>query len=384
MPSGIKMVKEGFCSVSVLLFSVEFLFKMKIVSYNIRGFGSGKFSKFNTVKKLIANEKPSFCALQETKLRIVKDSWVHKLWGSTECDFIQQEMIGKSGGQLLIWDLNVFEPIDVHKVDRVIGIRGKWKSSGIEINILNVYGPYDDNSKQNLWDNLTVLLRDSNEPWVICGDFNEVRDQSERLNCEFVESRAKRFNNFIQSNDLMDIPLGDITVVALERKDSDHCPIVLKDSEKDFSPKPFKLFDAWFNENGFEQVIMDAWENSEQTGTRKDKCFLNKLKVVKIALRSWSSSNYGQLDGDIEVLKNLAQNLELKAETCQLNNSELESWNKARKEWIDKENIKISMLKQKPRVRWVLEGDENTKYFHSFIRNNYNRCNIRGLTINGS
>ncbi|XP_071708573.1 uncharacterized protein [Rutidosis leptorrhynchoides] len=349
---------------------------MKIVSYNIRGFGSGKFSKFNSIKKLIANEKPSFCAFQETKLRSVKDSWVHKLWGSTECDFIQQEMIGKSGGQLLIWDSNVFEPIDVHKVDRVIGIRGKWKSSGIEINILNVYGPHDDNSKQKLWDNLTVMMKDGIEPWVICGDFNEVRDQSERLNCEFVESRAKRFNNFIESNDLMDIPLGgriytrvsddgikfskldhflvneaffalwkDITVVALERKDSDHCPIVLKDSEKDFGPKPFKLFDAWFNENGFEQIITDAWENSKQTGTRKDKCFLNKLKDVKIALRSWSSSNYGQLDGEIEVLKNLAQNLELKAETCQLNNSELESWKNARKEWIDKENIKISMLK---------------------------------------
>ncbi|XP_071729001.1 uncharacterized protein [Rutidosis leptorrhynchoides] len=314
---------------------------MKIVSYNIRGFGSGKFSKFNSVKKLIANEKPSFCAFQETKLRSVKDSWVHKIWGSTECDFIQQEMIGKSGGQLLIWDSNVFEPIDVHKVDRVIGIRGKWKSSGIEINILNVYGPHDDNSKQKLCNNLTVMMKDGIEPWVICGDFNEVRDQSERLN--FIEAFFALWK--------------DITVVALERKDSDHCPIMLKDSEKDFGPKPFKLFDEWFNENGFEQIITDAWENSKQTGTRKDKCFLNKLKDVKIALRSWSSSNYGQLDGEIEVLKNLAQNLELKAETCQLNNSELESWKNARKEWIDKENIKISMLKQKARFRWVLEGD---------------------------
>ncbi|XP_071741365.1 uncharacterized protein [Rutidosis leptorrhynchoides] len=41
------------------------------------------------------------------------------------------------------------------------------------------------------------------------------------------------------------------------------------------------------------------------------------------------------------------------------------------------------MLKQKARIRWNLEGDENSKYFHASIRRKYNKCNIRGLNING-
>ncbi|XP_071727978.1 uncharacterized protein [Rutidosis leptorrhynchoides] len=48
-----------------------------------------------------------------------------------------------------------------------------------------------------------------------------------------------------------------------------------------------------------------------------------------------------------------------------------------------KENMKKRMLKQKYRIRWAIDGDENTKFIHAIIRNNYNKCNIRGLTING-
>ncbi|XP_071705387.1 uncharacterized protein [Rutidosis leptorrhynchoides] len=377
---------------------------MKILSYNIRGFGVSKDSKFGPIKKLILYEKPSFIALQETKLHLVNDTWVHSLWfntpgcyiwGSNDCDFIQQEMIGKSGGQLLIWDSKLFEAVNVIKLDRVIGIRGKWKINGANLNVLNVYGPHDDVKKQILWDLLDSLLSADDEAWPICGDLNEVRDHTERFNCEFVASRARRFNDFILSNNLLDIPLGgraytrvsddgtkfskldrflvsekfyllwnNLAAVVLERRESDHCPIVLKDEEKNYGPKPFKIFDAWYEDESIEQVVSDAWAASTTTGVRKDRVFLNKLKCVKVALKLWSRQKFGQLDGEIETHKNVAQALEIKAESSLLNSQEQALWNNARKCWFEKENAKTSMLKQKARVRWALEGDENTKFFH--------------------
>ncbi|GJS42893.1 hypothetical protein Tco_0567936 [Tanacetum coccineum] len=40
------------------------------------------------------------------------------------------------------------------------------------------------------------------------------------------------------------------------------------------------------------------------------------------------------------------------------------------------------MLRQKARIRWDAEDDENSKFFHSYVRRRNNKSNIRGLTIN--
>ncbi|XP_071688580.1 uncharacterized protein [Rutidosis leptorrhynchoides] len=42
------------------------------------------------------------------------------------------------------------------------------------------------------------------------------------------------------------------------------------------------------------------------------------------------------------------------------------------------------MLKQKARLKWTIEGDENTKFFHAMIRRKNSKCNFRGHNINGS
>ncbi|XP_071728309.1 uncharacterized protein [Rutidosis leptorrhynchoides] len=106
--------------------------------------------------------------------------------------------------------------------------------------------------------------------------------------------------------------------------------------------------------------------------------------MVKSKLRSWSQDKFGEIDKEIEAHKTAAMSFELKAETSNLTDNEMEIWKNERKLWMDKDKIKVNMMKQKARIRWTLEGDENTKFFHSLIRDRYNKCNIRGLNINGS
>ncbi|XP_071718032.1 uncharacterized protein [Rutidosis leptorrhynchoides] len=274
--------------------------------------------------------------------------------------------------------------------DCVIGIHGILKHTNEVINIINVCGPHDDAKKIKLWDKLSSMLEGKeNEAWIICGDFNEVREESDRFNCEFLEYRARRFNDFIASNSLMEIPLGgrnftrvsddgvkfskldrflvsdkchfiwsDLTAVALERKFSDHCPIVLKDDERNFGPKPFKVFDAWFTDEGVDKLVQDAWKISVPEIQRKDCMFRNHLKNVKNALKDWSYNNLKGIDGDIEALKSVAINLELKAESMLLDDTEQALWKELRKKWLEKERLKTEMLKQKARIKWVIEGDE--------------------------
>ena len=54
-----------------------------------------------------------------------------------------------------------------------------------------------------------------------------------------------------------------------------------------------------------------------------------------------------------------------------------------KKVWVDLEEKKRGMERQKAKVRWLKEGDENSKLFYAAIRYKERRNTIRGLEING-
>ncbi|XP_071714299.1 uncharacterized protein [Rutidosis leptorrhynchoides] len=286
---------------------------------------------------------------------------------------------------------------------------------GSDCYIVNVYGPHEDRGKQRFWSELSRTIdSDVEEAWVLCGDFNEVRCESERFNCDFVESRAKKFNKFIIENSLIDLQMSgrcftrvsgdglkyskldrflvsekflhlwhDISAGIMERHLFDHCAIFLKDEERNFGPKPFKIFDPWLDESDIEDIIKNSWNKEVAIINRKDYIFRNRLKNVKEEIIVWSRSKFNNLDGEIELHKSVAHNLELKAETIPLIETDLAEWRNSRKKWFKKENVKTSMLRQKARVKWVLEEDENSKYFHSIVGMRNNKNTLRGLSING-
>ncbi|XP_071738760.1 uncharacterized protein [Rutidosis leptorrhynchoides] len=273
---------------------------MKILSLNIRGFGLGsKLDKSGWVKKLIATEKPTFVALQETKLNLVDFHWIQNLWGNTECEFVQKEKVGKSEGQLLIWDINSFKAVSVVDDDCIIGIKG--------------------------------LISKDDKAWLLCGDFNEVRNQSECFNCEFIEYRAKRFNDFIHNSRLIDITFCgrnftrvcdeglkynkidrflvndkfcniwvDLTAMILDRHLSDHCPITLKDEERNFGPKPFKIFDTWLDEDGIEELVQEAWNVAVPNSDMKDCSEFERPSLEDLTYTTISTHEASDLESPFE------------------------------------------------------------------------------------
>ncbi|XP_071739849.1 uncharacterized protein [Rutidosis leptorrhynchoides] len=237
------------------------------MSFNIRGFGSGKDSKIRNCRKLLCRESPFIVALQETKCNIVDSNWISLIWGSHEFGFVQKEKSFVS--------------------DFFIAVMGRWKGRDELSIIVNIYGPHEDSNKVKMWASLENFLGDYDAAWVLCRDFNELKF-----------SKLDRFLISEKFNSMW----GDVSALALERTMSDHFPIVLRDRVIDFGPKATKIFDEWLEFDGKEHVVKEAW-NINVDGRRSDCIFRNKLKNVKFDLKEWSQKTFGKIDLEIEEAK---------------------------------------------------------------------------------
>nr|GEZ27307.1 RNA-directed DNA polymerase, eukaryota [Tanacetum cinerariifolium] len=161
---------------------------------------------------------------------------------------------------------------------------------------------------------------------------------------------------------------SNISGLILHRNISDHSPILLKESLVDYSPTPFRLFHSWFLEDDFISVVQDSWSIADNNSQNHMIKLKNKLKNLKHRLKAWSCDKKYLHNKE----RNLIQESLLGIDLCLdqgvglpndvLNRSklvrELDDLNK--KESID--------LAQKAKVKWAIEGDENSKFYHGIVK----------------
>ncbi|GJU02622.1 RNA-directed DNA polymerase, eukaryota [Tanacetum coccineum] len=152
----------------------------------------------------------------------------------------------------------------------------------------------------------------SNRRWdgdcVIMGDFNEVRMEQERYGSVFNVQVANAFNSFISLASLIDLPLDGYAYTWAHKT----------------ANKMSKFFHSWFNLDGFDKMVEDTWKS---------------LATV--------DSNGGSNE---EILSDRSLLL---------------------KELNDINSIDSLEAARKSKVRWAIEGDENTKFFHGILNSNF-------------
>ncbi|GKC96023.1 RNA-directed DNA polymerase, eukaryota [Tanacetum coccineum] len=241
--------------------------------------GTGESGKKGWIKTIIRTERPNLIGLQETKCDVFDDEWVKELWGSNGYGYAQLPSNGNSRGILIIWDK-----------------RGSWKGKDEDVFLICICGPHVSRQKASSKDKISRLMNRWEGAWCIFGDLNVVRCGDDRLNSQINLKEASEYNDFINNMRLIEIPMGgrkftriskvglkfnkldrfllndrfnnlwdNLSVVALDRKLFDHCPIVLKDVELDFGPKPFHVFNVWLDDTDFNQVVEEAWKKDVGT-----------------------------------------------------------------------------------------------------------------------
>ncbi|GKB41871.1 RNA-directed DNA polymerase, eukaryota [Tanacetum coccineum] len=269
------------------------------------------------------------------------------MWGNSNFDFVCSDSLGNSGGILCIWEATVFKKEYVTISDNFVAIYGRW-----------------------------------NGEVILMGDFNEVRSREERRGSVFNQSGARVFNHFISSSGLVDVKLEgysftwshpsatkmskldrflasdgvislfpSISAICLDRHLSDHRPILLRDVQLDFGLIPFRFYHSWFCYEGFDEMVVTTWRR-----------FLTQIgeRVIHKELDSGTVSDM------------------LLARRCALN-GQLHD--------IKKKEAADSF--QKSKVRWAIEGDENSndpravkEAFHNHFASRFKKPTFPGLKIN--
>ncbi|KAI3497002.1 hypothetical protein L1887_39382 [Cichorium endivia] len=303
-------------------------------------------------------------------------------FGIDEGNEVFKEVI--SGGLLSIWDSNLFTKTDSIKSRFFLACIGRVRG-------------FDDDFV-----------------FIFFGDFNCVRRANERMNSIFCPYSAAAFNKFIGEASLLEHNMGGrkfthawengaklskldrflvchkfmnlfpaSSVTALNRHLSDHSPIILCSEKIDYGPPPFRFFNSWLLSPGIDGVVSKAWI-SRVCGSTPDIIFANKLKSVKDALKRWRRLTHEQENNELIDAKNCIRDLDSLAEVRGLSEDEGKIWKDNRNKILELENMKKLDLKQKSRLKWLVDGDENSRFFHGIINNNVRKNAIHGFMINGA
>ncbi|GKB58697.1 RNA-directed DNA polymerase, eukaryota, reverse transcriptase zinc-binding domain protein [Tanacetum coccineum] len=261
---------------------------------------------------------------------------VRKCWGNMSFEFEHSDAVGKSGGILCVWDPLCFHKVNTTKSDSFVMIRGVWKATGVKLMIVSVYAPQETREKQILWEYLESEVNRWEGEVVIMGDFNEVRYMCERFGSIFNASDANVFNSFIADSGLVEVVLGDIYLTIVRFFFAKFLYVYGSDSDSSFH--------NWFDIAEFNNLVEGVWKTYSSKESNPIRYFTRKLKFLKGKIREW---NFSQRPQRLKYFR-------------------------------------MMEVAQKTKIRWDIEGDENSNFFHGMLNKKRRMLNVRGVLVDGS
>ncbi|GKA18637.1 RNA-directed DNA polymerase, eukaryota [Tanacetum coccineum] len=337
------------------------------MSYNMEGCLAQK-AKNDWVKELCVKNKVNFMSLQETKMETMDLFNIKRCWGNLSFDHVYSPSVGNSGGILCVWDPRMFRKDNSTVSDYFIMVRGEWIPNSKKIMIIAVYAPQDLSERKLLWEYLTLVINNWRGEVIIMGDFNEVRKQEERYGSVFNARGADAFNGFISNAGLEEIHLDTYLIIV---------------PNFDFGPTPFRFFHYWFDIEGFDDFVKTTWINAQVTNRNAMGMFLKKLKFLKGKIRDWIKVKRFNSSNHKTELKDQLATIDKIVDKGEGNSEILNNRSAIFKSLQDIEKLESMEMVQKTKIKWGIEGDENTKYYHGMLNKQRSQLAIIGVLVDG-
>ncbi|XP_022032935.1 uncharacterized protein LOC110934048 [Helianthus annuus] len=222
-----------------------------------------------------------------------------------------------------MWDSELFDYRESVKKMNFIIIKGWLKGYNEVLSVVNVYAPQSTRAKQDLWNEIQAEMASEEGYWIIAGDFNAVRVREERRNSEFKPSCPRNFNNFIHNKGLVE------------------------------------FYNSWLKKEGLEDVVKSAAASFKFSG-EPDLFLSKKLAFIRSKIKIWRDEMIEKEGEEERRVRDDLERLEELMETRNLSKDEEWTFAECNKVLKDLSLKKGEDLRQRSRIKWAIDGDENS------------------------
>nr|GEY90477.1 RNA-directed DNA polymerase, eukaryota [Tanacetum cinerariifolium] len=244
-------------------------------------------------------------------------------------------------------------------IESIIKTKGDDIPNKTKILIVSIYAPHQPSLRRVLWDYLSILLGRWNGEAILMVD---IKMEGYNFTWSYPSAeKMSKLDRFLVSDGILAL-FPSITALCMDRHLLDHRLIFLCEVKVDFGPIPFRFYHSWFKLDGFDDMVEETWSAFAYSDNNSMIRFKKKLQELKKVIRLWINVKKSQLAGSKNSIV-----LELRD--------------------IDKQLDQIGpndlLILDKSKVRWAIEGDENSKYFHGIINKKRSHLAIRGVFNDG-
>lgn len=381
---------------------------MKIFYWNLCGIANSPTQ--DILKKFVRDHHPDIICISEPFVSL--DSIPSQFWTSMNLVAVCTNDRGAALPNLWVFcKLSLLHSVAViSRTDQQVSIGVVLDS--VHCVLTSVYARTSMEGRRQLWIDIASIKENFvSGPWLVFGDFNAILGAHEKKGgapvcrrsceefqamtdiCELVHVDTKgaeftwvrrrggrgnvevRLDRCLASLSWLDC-WDSFDCCTLPRLCSDHNPLLMSFSNTFGAHQSlFRFRRMWLEHGGFHGFVQQCWDSVQMHGCPLTN-LQHKLRILRKALRTWNWEVFGNVHRRVE--NDLADLVSLQHDISVSGGSDADYAKECELQATLSESLRLQELfwKEKSRLRWLAEGDRNTRFFHTMCRARRSRSSI--------